>query len=101
MMFGIGKAKALKAVKDAPLSLLGEKDEDIEKVMQESTVFVSRCYGQCSAGSSENRKTIWKRKTDSARKSARLPALKSLPPTDEALKENPFHCSVVEKLCIW
>ena len=24
MMFGIGKAKALKAVKDAPLSLLGE-----------------------------------------------------------------------------
>ena len=59
MMFGIGKAKALKAVKDAPLSLLGEKDVDIEKVMQEATVFVSRCYGQCSAGSSENRKTIW------------------------------------------
>ena len=42
MMFGIGKAKALKAVKDAPLSLLGEKDVDIEKVMQEATVFVSR-----------------------------------------------------------
>ena len=88
MMFGIGKAKALKAVKDAPLSLLGEKDVDIEKVMQEATVFVSRCYGQCSAGSSEKRKTIYKRKTDSAKKSARPPALKSLPPTDEALKEN-------------
>ena len=55
--------------------------------MQEATVF-SRCYGQCSAGSSENRKTILKRKTDSAKKSARPPALKSLPPTDEALKEN-------------
>ena len=88
MMFGIGKAKALKAVKDAPLSLLGEKDVDIEKVMQEATVFISRCYGQCITGSSENRKTIWKRKTDSAKKSERPPALKSLPPTDEAMKEN-------------
>ena len=45
-------------------------------------------YGQCSAGSSENRKTIWKRKPVSAKKWARPPALKSLPPTDEALKEN-------------
>jgi len=42
MKFGIGKAKALKVVKDAPLSLLGEKDVDIEKVMQETTVFVSK-----------------------------------------------------------
>ena len=42
MMFGMRKAKALKAVKDAPLSLLGKKDVDIEKVMQEATVFVSR-----------------------------------------------------------
>ena len=45
MMFRIGKAKALKAVKDAPLSLLGEKDVDIEKVTREAIVFVSRCYG--------------------------------------------------------
>ena len=88
MMFGIGKSKAMKSVRDAPLILLGEKDADIEEVMQEAFAFVSRCYGQYNHGSSENRQTIWKRKTDSARKSAKPTALKSLPPTDDALREN-------------
>ena len=55
MMFGIGKSKALKAVKDAPLILIGIKDADIEEVIQEGFTFVSTCYGQCNTGSSENR----------------------------------------------
>ena len=74
MMFGIGKSKVLKAVKNAPLSLLGETDADFDHILQEASTFVSKCYGQCGTGSSENRKTIWKRKTDSAKKSANPPA---------------------------
>ena len=62
MMFGIGKAKALKAVKNSPLSLLGEKDAYIEEVIQEATVFVSRCYGQCSVGSSKTERQHGKEK---------------------------------------
>ena len=41
MMFGIGKSKALKAVKDAPLSLLGKTDADFDHVLQEASTFVS------------------------------------------------------------
>ena len=78
----------MKSVRDAPLILLGEKDADNEEVMQEAFAFVSRCYGQYNHGLSENRQTIWKRKTESPRKSAKPPALKSLPPTDDALREN-------------
>ena len=38
--------------------------------------------------SSENRCVIWKNKTDGAKKSAKPPALRSLPLTDEALEMN-------------
>ena len=34
------------------------------------------------------RRTVWKRKTDSAKFSAKPPSLKRLPPTDEALDLN-------------
>ena len=50
MMFGIGKSKALKAVKDAPLSLLGEIDADFDHILQEASIFVSKYYGQVVLG---------------------------------------------------
>ena len=88
IMFGIGKSKALKAVSKVPLRYIGNVDAKLEDVMREGKQFVARCYEQNQLSSSENRCTIWKNKTDGAKKSAKPPALRSLPPTYEALEMN-------------
>ena len=49
---------------------------------------MAKCYGQVETSSSKNRRTIWINKTDGAKKTAKPPALQSLPPTDEALEIN-------------
>lgn len=85
MLFGIGKGKALKAVEKVPLHLIGDKDSAMDLVIQEGKKFVASCYGQHDESSSKNRRSIWVNKTDGAKKSAKPPALKNLPPTNEAL----------------
>ena len=49
---------------------------------------MAKCFGLSETSSSKNRKTLWISKTDGAKKSAKPPTLKSLPPTDEALELN-------------
>ena len=88
MMFGIGKAKALKTLKNVPLKSIGDINADLEEVMNEGFTFVANCYGQKDTNSSKNRQTIWMKKTDDANKSSKPPTLKSLPPTNEALEMN-------------
>ena len=55
MMFGIGKGKALSALKKQKLSLLGQDVASIDDVILESKLFVARCYGLNEACSSANR----------------------------------------------
>ena len=43
MMFGIGKAKALKALKNVPLKSIGNINADLEEVMNEGFKFVANC----------------------------------------------------------
>ena len=86
MMFGIGKAKALKALKNVPLKSIGDINADLEEVMNEGFTFVANCYGQKDTNSSKNRQTIWMKKTDGANKSSKPPTLKSLPPAMKPLK---------------
>ena len=85
MMFGIGKMKAMKTAHKVPLLQIGDSDAQLDDVIKEGKHFVAECYGQKSSSSSENRSSIWRGKMDCAKKSAMPPALKSLPPTDEAL----------------
>lgn len=88
MMFGIGKLKALKAAYKMHLKHIGDIAADLDEVIKEGKQFVAECYGQKCLSSSINRAVMWKHKTDGAKKSAKPPALKSLPPTDEALEMN-------------
>ena len=88
MMFGIGKVKPLNVAEKIPLKHVGEKSAEIKEVVDEGKRFVAKCYGQVNVSSSKNRRAMWIAKTDGAKKSAKPPALKSLPPTDEALEVN-------------
>ena len=88
MMYGIGKAKGLKALKGTPLKCIGKKSSAMEDVVSEGFKFVASCYGRKDTNSSKNRQAIWMMKTDGARKGSNPPALKSLPPTNEALELN-------------
>ena len=88
MMFGIGKVKSLKVVEKVPLVHIGEVNAELEELIDEGKRFVAKCYGQVETSSSKNRRTIWINKTDGAKKTAKPPALQSLPPTDEALEIN-------------
>ena len=88
MMYGIGKAKELKALKGTLLKCIGKKSSAMEDVVSEGFKFVASCYGRKDTNSSKNRQAIWMMKTDGARKGLNPPALKSLPPTNEALELN-------------
>lgn len=102
-MFGIGKCKSLNAVEKVPLKHIGEKTADLVEVIHEGKRFVAKCYGQVCESSSRNRRIIWMSKTDGAKKSAKPPALRSLPPTDEALEMNikrAHYVAIMWKNCI-
>ena len=76
---------------------------EFEEVIDEGKRFVAKCYGQVETSSSKNRRTIWINKTDGAKKTAKPPALQSLPPTDEALEINikrVHWVAVIRKNCI-
>ena len=88
IMFDTGKVKSLKVVGKVPLVHIGEVNAGLEEVIDEGKRFVAKCYGQVETSSSKNRRAIWINKTDGAKKTAKPPALQSLPPTDEALEIN-------------
>ena len=88
MLFNVGKAKAINAVKKVSLMHIGDVNSPIDLVIKEGKQFVAKCYGQTNESSSANRRSIWVSKTDGSKKSAKPPTLKYLPPTDEALELN-------------
>ena len=45
MMFGIGKARGLKALKGNPLQFIDKKSAAMEKVLNEGFKMVASCYG--------------------------------------------------------
>ena len=103
MMFGIGKVKSLKVVEKVPLVHIGEVNAELEEVIDQEKRFLAKCYGQVETSSSKNRRTIWINKTDGAKKTAKPPALQSLPPTDEALEINikrVHYVAIMWKNCI-
>ena len=87
-MFNIGKNKALSVLKKMPLNYFGKIESEKDDVLKEGKLFVSKLYGMKDSSSSKNRLLLWKKKTDSAKLTAKPPALKYLPPTDEALELN-------------
>ena len=79
---GIGKTLALKA-----LPLLGDADKSIDDVLPECTSFILACYNQKGCTTmTEARHNIWKSKV--SRSTASAPKLQTLPPTNEAFREN-------------
>ena len=86
--FGVGKTKAVSvSEKGFSLDQLGQQAADMVKVIEQATKFMSACYGITSACSSmtECRERLWAQKTG---KSAVVPKLCSLPPTNEAFEQN-------------
>ena len=103
MIFGIGKVKSLKVFEKVPLVHIGEVNAELEEVIDEGKRFVAKCYGQVETSSSKNRQTIWINKTNGVKKTAKPPALQSLPPTDEALEINikrAHYVTILWKTCI-
>ena len=88
VMFGIRKVKSLKVAEKVPLVHIGEVNAELEEVTDKGKRFVMKCYGQVEPSSSKNRQTKWINKTCGAKKTAKPPALQSLPLTDEALEIN-------------
>ena len=103
MMFGVGKVKSLKVVEKVPLTHIGKVNAELEEVIDEGKRFVVKCYGQIETSSSKNRRTISINKTDETKKTAKPPALQSLPPTKEALEINikrVHYMAIMWKNCI-
>ena len=103
IMFGIGKVKSLKVVEKVPLVHIGEVNAELEEVIDEGKRFVAKCYCQVETSSSKNRRTIWINKNDGAEKTAKPPALQSLPSTDKSLEINikrVHYVAIMWKNCI-
>ena len=88
IMYGIGKATALKAGKTSKFFHLGNSEADLRDVITEGNLFVAKGYGLQSICSYNKRQPIWLAKTNRSKLLAKPPALKSLPSTDEALDLN-------------
>jgi len=85
--FGIGKNTVLKVVRSGiSLSLLGHIDAPLPAVIEQTTLFMTACYGQKCDTMSNARLTAWAAKTGKGQVST--PRLCSLPPTTEAFVEN-------------
>ena len=59
--------------------------------MSEAKQFIAECYGSNSLSSSENRKSIWLKRTTKGKLPGKPVTLKSLPPTDTCLELNIKH----------
>ena len=80
-MHGIGKGKAIGALKNGPLVKFMDEKANKEEFMPEAKAFVARCYGCSNISSSENRQKIWEAKTGKAKITGKAKSieLKSLP----------------------
>ena len=67
---------------------VGKRSCAMKDVLDEGFKFVASCYNRKDPNSSKNRQSLWMMKTDGAHKGSSPPALKSLPPTNEALEMN-------------
>ena len=84
---GIGKLTVVKKLREgALLDAVGDTSADLATAVEQATLFISDCYGFQSNSMTDCRIHSWYQKTSKARKTA--PLLKTLPPTDEAFKEN-------------
>lgn len=86
---GIGKGVALKTLRLGTLSLskIGDITASVEEALQQSTRFMLSCYGHPECSSlTDARQKIWSQKV--SRSIGAAPKLQSLPPTNEAFKEN-------------
>ena len=87
--YGIGKHKALLSLqRGLRLNLLGEQTADIEEVIEESSLFLASCYGRDHTKPVSNaRYETWVARTGN-KKAKKVPSLKELPPTKDALNEH-------------
>ena len=99
MLFGTGKAEALKAAKTLLFRCLGNMNANFEDVILECKKFAAKCYGQKDIISSKNRRSIWVSTTDGAKLSAKPSALKRLPPTDKALLRSTLNEHIMRLSC--
>ena len=90
-LFGICKATALKCINSGiTLLLLGMVDVNMDEVVAEATLFMSRCYGSKYDGDmSEIRYAVWSAKMSNT-KITIAPKLKSLPPTSDSFTQHVF-----------
>jgi len=87
--FGIGKAVALRVLRAGvhALSYIGDTSRVLSEVTSQATPFILACYGQTKCTSlTEARQKMWVSKV--GRSVAGAPKLATLPPTNEAFKEN-------------
>lgn len=87
--FGIGKAAALRVLRAGTehLSYIGDTSCVLSEVITQATPFILACYGQTKCTSmTEARQKMWASKV--GRSVASAPKLATLPPTNEAFKEN-------------
>jgi len=85
---GIGTALALKALRSGKcLPLIGDAAKSLDDVLPECTNFILACYNQKgSTTMTEACHNTWKLKVSRSTTSA--PKLQTLPPTNEAFREN-------------
>ena len=101
-LFGIGKLTALKILRSGnhDLDLLGRSSDksSFPLVQKQATQFILACYGKSKCTSlTDARRHVWSEKVSKARASA--PAIASLPPTDEAFKQNVLRAHF--QLSVW
>ena len=87
--FGIGKPTALIVLRthQHSLSMLGNITLSVDEVMTQATSFILSCYGKSECSSlTEARQQVWASKV--SKNLACAPQLHSLPPTNEAFKQN-------------
>ena len=97
---GIGKGVALKTLKTnkCPLSKLGDMNSMLPDVILQATRFMLMCYGhfECQSMTSARQK-IWTTKI--SRSICGAPKLQTLPPTDEAFRENVLRAHL--QVAVW
>ena len=81
------------------LNLVGEQSADFEEVLQQSTAFISACYGIHDASSMTASRIKVKMMKTGRRVATGMPKLCSLPPTNEAFQENVKRAHYV--CCTW
>ena len=87
--YGIGKGVALKELKSHQhsLSKVGEINSSLQDALQQASQFMLSCYGHPECDSmTEARQKIWSIKV--SRSLGGAPKLQTLPPTNEAFREN-------------